>query len=291
MPSSERIMRVAAIHDISCFGRCALTVVIPVLSAMGIQAVPVPTALLSTHTGGFDDLYFRDLTDDMVGIEDHFSRLGLEFDAIYTGFLGSERQISVVSDFLCRFGKKDCLRFIDPVMGDDGALYSTYNDRLAAGMRQLCKSADIITPNLTEACCLTGTEYEDTKKMSETDAEAFAADICIKMKSLTDADIVITGINSCNGNIGCYTFTGGHGSFFSRPRVGTGYPGTGELFASVMLGKLLKKEGFLDAAIGAADFTRRAVEYSLKFTSPVREGVTFEPLLGDLAYGNDRITM
>lgn len=287
MPSSERILRIAAIHDMSCFGRCALTVVIPVLSAMGIQVVPVPTALLSTHTGGFEDLYFRDLTDDMLGIEDHFSRLGLEFDAIYTGFLGSERQIAVVSDFLCRFGKKTCLRFVDPVMGDDGVLYSTYNDSLAAGMKHLCEKADIITPNLTEACYLTGTKYRDTRKMSERDAAGLAADICRRLGSLTDADIVVTGIETSEGKVGCYCYTEERGRFFSRPRVGAGYPGTGELFASVMLGSLLRRNGFLPSAEYAADFTRRAVKYSLNFASPLREGVTFEPLLGDLASNND----
>lgn len=287
MPSSERIMRVAAIHDMSCFGRCALTVVIPVLSAMGIQVVPVPTALLSTHTGGFEDLYFRDLTDDMTEIGDHFSRLGLEFDAIYTGFLGSERQISVVSDFLDRFGKKSCLRFVDPVMGDDGALYSTYNDSLAAGMKHLCEKADIITPNLTEACYLTSTEYRDTGKMSENDAADLAAKVCRKLGDLTDADIVITGIDTVEGKVGCYCYTEECGRFFSRPKVGAGYPGTGELFASVMLGRLLKRKSFLSSAEYAADFTRRAVEYSLDFSSPVREGVIFEPLLGDLANKND----
>lgn len=283
MPSSERIMRVAAIHDMSCFGRCALTVVIPVLSAMGIQVVPVPTALLSTHTGGFEDLYFRDLTDDMTEIGDHFSRLGLEFDAIYTGFLGSERQISVVSDFLDRFGKKSCLRFVDPVMGDDGALYSTYNDSLAAGMKHLCEKADIITPNLTEACYLTGTEYRDTGKMSKNDAADLASKVCRRLGDLTDADIVITGIDTAEGKVGCYCYTEERGRFFSRPKVGVGYPGTGELFASVMLGRILKRNSFLSSAEYAADFTRRAVEYSLEFSSSVREGVTFEPLLGDLA--------
>ena len=287
MSLSERNLRVAAIHDMSCFGRCALTVVIPVLSAMGIQVVPIPTALLSTHTGGFDNLYFRDLTDDITEIETHFSRLGLKFDAIYTGFLGSERQISVVSDFLLKFGKGGCLKFVDPVMGDDGVLYSTYNDSLASGMKRLCENADIITPNLTEACYLTGTEYSDPGQMCEADASDFAANVCKKLGSITDADIVITGINTADGGVGCYTFTKGSGSFFSRPRVGAGYPGTGELFASVMLGKLLKRKDFLTSAEYAADFTRRAVEYSLNFRSPVREGVTFEPLLGDLACDND----
>ena len=122
-----RIPRVASLHDLSCFGRCALTVVIPTLSAMGAQSVPIPTALLSTHTGGFTDMYFEELTDRMADISEHLSAIEVEFDAIYTGFLGSARQIDLVSSFIDRFSREGCPVFVDPVMGDDGELYSTYN--------------------------------------------------------------------------------------------------------------------------------------------------------------------
>ena len=135
--------RILAIHDLSCFGRCALTVVMPIISSMGHQVVPLPTALLSTHTGGFDDLHFRDLTDDMEATVRHFERLGLTFDAIYSGFLGSARQIDIVSDIIRRFGQRPSRSGgyaervpvrVDPVMGDDGSLYSTYTDELVAGV-------------------------------------------------------------------------------------------------------------------------------------------------------------
>ena len=134
---------VAAIHDLSCFGRCALTVVIPALSAMGIQVIPIPTALLSTHTGGFTDMYFEDLTDAMKPIARHFEELGLKFDAIYTGFLGSAKQIDIVSNFIRRFSDENTVVLVDPVMGDDGELYSTYTDEMRDRMYELCELADI----------------------------------------------------------------------------------------------------------------------------------------------------
>ena len=150
--------KIAAIHDMSCFGRCALTVIIPLLSAMGHQVVPIPTALLSTHTGGFEDPYFMDLSDQMLKIVEHFEQLGVKFDAIYSGFLGSARQIHIVEDIIDRFGGNGPV-LVDPVMGDDGKLYSTYTDELVRGMTQLCRKADIITPNLTEACFMLGKPY------------------------------------------------------------------------------------------------------------------------------------
>ena len=143
--------RICAIHDLSCFGRCALTVIMPNLSAMGNQVIPLPTALLSTHTGGFTDMHFIDLDDSMNKISEHFKSLSLSFDSIYSGFLGSEEQIDTVLNFIDNFAKKDTLVLVDPVMGDDGELYSTYTHELMLGMRRLCKKADVITPNLRES--------------------------------------------------------------------------------------------------------------------------------------------
>ena len=137
------LKRICAIHDLSCFGRCALTVISPVLSAMGYQAVPVPTALLSTHTGGFSDMHFLDLTDSMEKIAEHFSSLGLSFDAIYSGFLGNVAQIDSVEHYIDRFSEDGTLVLVDPVMGDDGELYSTYTEELMRGMTRLCRKADV----------------------------------------------------------------------------------------------------------------------------------------------------
>lgn len=278
--------RVAAIHDLSCFGRCATTVIAPALSAMGCQVIPVPTALLSSHTGGFTDMYFKDLSEDMNSISDHFERLGIKFDAIYTGFLGSERQIDIVLDFIKKFSREDTLIFVDPVMGDDGVLYSTYNDELCLRMRELCSVADIITPNLTEACFLSDAEYTDTSSMSGEEAFAFADELRAKMANLTKGKIVITGVPHRENMFGTYSHTGvdsERGSMYSVKRISKSYPGTGDLFACVLLGALLHGDDESSAVRFASDYIGRVMEYTSQFDTPEREGVAFEHFMADLA--------
>ena len=153
--------RVAAIHDLSGFGRCSLTIVIPALSAMGIQCCPLPTAFLSTHTGGFTGFTFLDMTEELPKVAEHWKSLNLRFDAIYSGFLGSERQIGIVADFIRTFRGPDTLVVVDPVMGDDGKPYQTYTPAMCAGMAHLAELADVITPNLTEAAFLLNRDYGD----------------------------------------------------------------------------------------------------------------------------------
>ena len=224
------VKRIAAIHDLSCFGRCALTVVIPALSALGYQVVPIPTALLSTHTGGFSGIHFSDLTDSMSKISEHFEKLSLTFDAIYTGFLGSEAQIEVVENFIRTFGK-DCAVMVDPVMGDDGMLYSTYNDELMRGISHLCKYADIITPNLTEACFLTGIPYKNTVKMSKSERSEYLDSICMALETDKKKKIIITGIFDGADNLAAYGIDPDTDSRFYHTvsRVSKNYPGTGDL--------------------------------------------------------------
>ena len=275
----SRIPRIAAIHDLSGFGRCALTVILPVISSMGLQAVPIPTALLSTHTGGFTDMYFEDLTEQMDKIAEHFDALDIKFDAIYTGFLGSEHQIEVVSKFIDRFGTDDCLVFVDPVMGDDGELYSTYTEELANGMKKLCQKADIITPNLTEACFLSGVPYSELRDMSCEAAEEFAKMLTDKISEFSPADTVITGLH-CRGDlVATYVRKKDFCKLHTEQHVGCNYPGTGDLFASVLLGQIMNGAPLYDAAVLASAFTRETVEYSMGYDTPVREGVSFEPLL------------
>lgn len=278
--------RVAAIHDLSCFGRCATTVISPALSAMGCQVIPVPTALLSSHTGGFTDMYFKDLSEDMNSIADHFERLELKFDAIYTGFLGSERQIDIVLDFIKKFSTKDTLIFVDPVMGDDGVLYSTYNDELCRRMRELCSVADIITPNLTEACFLSDTEYTDTSSMSDAEAFAFADSLRERLAGLTKGKIIITGIPHRDNMFGTYGHTeieSEIGSMYSVRRISKSYPGTGDLFACVLLGALLNGDDESSAIRFASEYICRVMEYTSQFDTPEREGVAFEHFMAELA--------
>ena len=278
-----------AIHDLSCFGRCALTVIIPTLSVMGVQTVPIPTALLSTHTGGFDGFHFRDLTEDMESIAVHLNSIGVECDAVYTGFLGSEAQINTVARIIDMFSASEKGRvpvLVDPVMGDDGRLYSTYNREMMLGMRRLCEKADVITPNLTEACFLTDTPYVDTREMTEREARDYADMLCQRLMSFGAERIVITGLHYDGnkvGTYGCDTERGISSAFiYGSEHIDRSYPGTGDLFASVLLGELICGDSFEKAVRRASDFTRKAIEYTSKFETPIRDGVAFEGLLREL---------
>ncbi len=278
--------RVAALHDLSCIGRCALTVIIPTLSVMGAQVIPLPTALLSTHTGGFSDLYFRDLTPDMEQITDHFSRLNSSFRAIYTGFLGSEAQIDTVSQFLDAFsGVPDesgqlPLVLVDPVMGDDGVLYSTYTEQLCIGIRRLSARADILTPNMTEACFLTETPYRNTAQLPEAEALAFAESLLQTLTSLCHGRIVVTGIHLSDGTLANVGRDADGTSFCVRRTMeGHSYPGTGDIFASVLLGACLSGDPFVQAVRRAADFCALLIRESAKLPTEARMGVALEPNL------------
>lgn len=283
--TKRKIPRAVALHDLSCFGRCALTVVIPALSAAGIQTVPVPTALLSTHTGGFSDMHFRDLDDSIGDIGRHFGELGLDFDAVYTGFLGSERQVRTVEDFIDRTADGNTLIFVDPVMGDDGKLYSACFPELIAEMRRLCARAHIITPNLTEACLMTDTEYPDLSGLDADGAERIIGAIAEKIKSFTAAECVITGIHFKDG-VGTYCL----GEMHTERARRNDYPGTGDLFSSVLLAFLIKsgrtqdKEILRKGAAYASRFTAEVIDYSLEYgeDEPRRDGVLLEGCLGRL---------
>ena len=284
--------RIAAIHDLSAVGRCALTVIMPTLSVMGYQIIPVPTALLSTHTGGFTGMHFRDLTEDMHAITEHFSRLDMRFGAIYTGFLGSEEQIESVTDFLNRFSElpdetgKRPLVLIDPVMGDDGVLYSTYTKELALGMRRLSAHAEMLTPNLTEACLLTDTPFGDTERMTREETDAFLSNLLTRLSSdvAPHAQIVITGVKLGNGDVANYGASFDGSRFcVSLPHEGTSYPGTGDIFASVLLGELMHGASFENACRRASEFVAHLIRASARIGAPTRMGVALEHYLYLLA--------
>ncbi len=285
MNTKRKLPRVAALHDLSCFGRCALTVIIPALSAAGIQTIPVPTALLSTHTGGFADMHFRDLDDSIEAIGKHFSELGLDLDAIYTGFLGSEKQVKTVEDFIDRTADENTLIFVDPVMGDDGKLYSACFPELISEMRRLCARADIITPNLTEACLMTDTEYPDLSALSVDEAEIVIGAVAEKIAEFTKAECIITGIHF-DGGVGTYCL----GKMHSERARRNDYPGTGDLFSSVLLAYILRsgkphdKATLQKGAEYASRFTADVIDYSLEYGAdePRRDGVLLEGCLGRL---------
>lgn len=280
-PAHNAPPRVAALHDLSCFGRCALTVILPTLSVMGYQVVPIPTALLSTHTGGFTDLHFRDLTADMEAIAEHFETLGVTFDAIYPGFLGSAEQIETVCRFIDRFGAEREGRtptvLVDPVMGDDGALYSTYTRDLVEGVKHLASRAHILTPNLTEACFLTDTPYRATEQMEPEEARAFAETLMDRLERLCHGCTVITGITLKDGMLANLGRNADGSRFYQRtPIEAHAYPGTGDLFASVLLGEVLRAKAFSEACQRAAAFTAETIRASAHLSTPTREGVALE---------------
>lgn len=288
--AEKRIKQVAALHDLSSFGRCALTVVIPALSSMGVQVLPVPTALLSTHTGGFTDFYFEDMSRAISPVADHWQSIGISPDAVYTGFLSGEAQCDIIEDFINRFKKDGSLILVDPVFGDDGVLYSSCTEGLVDRMRKLCTLGDVLVPNLTEACMLCKKEYLDTSVMSPSELKAYT-DMLLDALTVFGAEcIAITGIVSCGGknivtvgrdmtehSIDKSTFS------ISLLRVGSSYPGTGDLFASVLLGKLLGGAAFAAAASAASAFVRDVIAVSEKYGAPKRNGVALEPCLYKLS--------
>lgn len=273
--------RVLAVHDLSCFGRCALTVIIPAMSVMGAAVVPLPTALLSSHTGGFTGMTFLDLTDTMQGALDHYARMDLRFDAIYTGFLGSAAQIDTVSRAIDLFGGRDTPVLVDPVMGDDGVVYQTYTPEMCERMRELCRKADILTPNLTEAYLLCGEPYRDTAAMAPDAALAEAERLREKLTDLYGAkQLTLTGIELSDGRIATISYdstcAAGREAVHIFHRIEHGYPGTGDLFASVLLGKLLAGMYFHDAADTACRIVAEMIADTAKYDLPRREGLRLE---------------
>ena len=276
--------RVCAIHDLSAFGRCALTVVIPTLSALGIQTIPLPTALMSTHTGGYEDIHIRDLTEDMRPMAAHWKKLGVRFDSIYSGFLLSPEQGHIISDIIDDFRSEDTLVLVDPVMGDDGELYSTCTAELRGVMAHLCGKADVITPNLTEACILTHTPYPKEGFCSEGEAREFAASLLSALSALCGVT-AITGIEYTEGGARCVMTAcadNGEARFFPQAKVGASYPGTGELFASVLLGLMLDGRQFFDAAEYAGRFVSETITYSHGVIAEPLHGTALESALGRL---------
>ena len=267
--------RVAAIHDMSGFGRCSLTVAIPILSAMGVQCCPLPTAFLSTHTGGFEGFTFLDMTDEMSKVADHWASLGLTFQAVYSGFLGSERQIGVVEDFICRFRGPDTVVVVDPVMGDYGRVYQTYTAAMCSGMARLAELADVITPNLTEACILAGVGYEEAMRSDGLEAVRLAA---CALREQGPSTVVITGIPRGEQIVNAVFSPQGEHLIATR-RLGDGFSGTGDILASVLCGGLARKMKPQAALDLAAALLQKAIAHTFAEGTDPNDGVAFEPYL------------
>ncbi len=270
------VKKVIAVHDLSGFGRCSFSVIIPTLSALGVQVCPLPTAVLSTHTGGYTGFTFRDLTEDVVGYFDHLMSLGSDFHAFYSGFLGNEEQIEQV-EYMINCVKDTMTVLVDPVMGEDGELYSTYNKEMMYGMKRLVRDAHIITPNVTEACFLI--DEEPKSEYTREDVERMVRSLC----KITNGNVVITGIEG-DRSVNCAFSEDGGATvgFTSNKRVGRQYPGTGDIFASVLLGRLLQGRSLEESINSSSAFVRSVMEYSVQFDYPEREGVLLEAKLHEL---------
>lgn len=268
--------RIAAIHDLSCFGRCSLTIALPVLSAMGCQCCPLPTALLSAHTG-FPGNTFLDLTAEMGRIADHWAAMDLQFDAIYSGFLGSADQVDTVARFFDTFKKSDTAVIVDPVMGDHGTAYRTCTPELCRGMRVLAENADVITPNLTEAALLLDHPYEEIQRTD-------AYEVVRRLSLGGRRSVVLTGYSSESGQTGALYFDrdSGESKAVQTPREPQDFSGTGDLFASVLAGGVARGVPLFQAAQAAADFVRDCIARTLAEGLTEQDGVDFEPLLGQL---------
>ena len=274
------VKKVAAIHDLSGYGRSSLTSIIPILSSMKLQVCPVPTAVLSTHTGGFEGFSFLDLTDYMEQHIAHWKKLGLEFDCIYSGFLGSPRQIKIVADFVDFFGHKNNLTVIDPVLGDNGRLYGTMGKEMVEEMKKLIGKADIITPNFTEVTFLLDKEYK--KEISEAEIKQWLIELAamgpkiVIATSVPDEDSHSTDRKT---NVVAYDRENDVVWKVSCKYIPASYPGTGDAYTSVVIGSLLQGDSLPIAIERGVQFITQCILASYGFKYPNREGVLLERML------------
>ncbi len=264
--------RVLTIQDISCIGKCSLTAAIPVLSAAGVEPAIVPTAVLSTHTM-FSGFTFRDLTDDMLPILEHWKKEGFHFDAIYTGYLGSERQIDIVKTYFDTFRGENTKIIVDPAMSDNGRLYTGFDEHFAKEMGKLCSKADIVLPNISEACLMLSEEYPG----EEADEKTIEG-LLVKLDRLGAGISVITGTTFSDGGFGYTGYVSDTGEFFrySTPRVPYKSHGTGDVFAAAFTGALMKEKSVEQALQIAADYTCACIKNTFETPGSVNYAVNLE---------------
>ena len=269
--------KILTIQDISCFGKCSITVALPVLSAMGIETVILPTAVLSTHTM-FKNFTVHDLTDQLRPITRHWKNEGIRFDGIYTGYLGCAEQIEIVEDIFDEFRTDDTLIFVDPVMADNGKLYPAFDMDYARLNAHFCRKADIIVPNITEACFMTGMPYRETY------AESYILSLLNALSKLGAGTVVLTGVSLSEGKTGVYGMDTKTGKTFcyQNDRVNASYHGTGDLFSSVSAGGILLGMSMEEAFRTAADYTAHTIQVTLDNPENPWYGVDFEATLPEL---------
>lgn len=272
MPDHNTQKKIALINDMSGFGRCSIAVELPIISHMRVQCCPIPTSIFSNHTG-FESFYYQDFTEQMIPYIEEWKKLGLKFDGICSGFLGSARQIEILRNFFIHFKTENTLVILDPVMGDYGLPYSTYTEEMCQLMKELIPYADIITPNLTEACILTDTPYKDLWKIRE------LRELAEKLSIRGPRKIVITGIlqGSYVANY-CYE-AGREPSIIKTHKVGTSRCGTGDIFASIIAADAVNGVEFYESVKKASLFIKKCIMRSIEMDIPLTDGVCFEEIL------------
>ena len=267
--------KILTIQDISCVGQCSLTVALPIISACGVETAVLPSAVLSTHTAGFKGYTFRDLSDDMPDICAHWKKEGIEFDAIYTGYLGSEKQIDYVKNIFDSVLTDGGVKVVDPAMADNGALYPGFDMAFAKAMGRLCVAADYVLPNITEAAFITDTEYKE-----EYDREYI--DLLLeRLCAIGCKNIILTGISYREGYTGVVCYIDGEYSYYEHEKISKGSHGTGDVYASAFVGALVNGKSAVESAKIAADFTVECINETHKHENHWY-GAAFEPVLGKL---------
>ena len=274
---TERQKRIALVNDLTGFGRCSIAAALPIISALRVQACPLPTAILSVHTG-FPSHYIDDYTARMRPYMENWKENGLTFDGISTGFIGSAEQIGIVIDFIDMFRTEETLVMVDPVMGDNGRLYSSYTEEMCREMRRLLAYADVVTPNLTECCELLGRPYPEGGRVTTEELSEMAEALIEKGPS----QVVITGL--CEGNsVQNFIMEKGRAPLIvSTEKVGGDRSGTGDVFAAIVAGSLVRGESLPDAVKKAADFIHKVLEYTVALDLPWDWGLAFEEYLTEL---------
>ena len=267
--------RILTVQDISCVGQCSLTVALPILSACSIETAILPSAVLSTHTAGFTGFTVRDLTDDIPGIRDHWVKENIKFSAIYTGYLGSTKQIDYVAQLFRDVAAEGCVTVVDPAMADNGKLYPAFDAEFVEAMKGLCGKADYIVPNITESCFLTGMEYK-----TEYD-RAYIDEMLEKLAALGCKNVILTGVSYASGKTGVVVFENGSYAYYEHDFLPNSCHGTGDIYASAFVGAHVRGKSAFDAAKIAADYTVECIKETAKLDNHWY-GAAFEPVLGKL---------
>ena len=267
--------KILTVQDISCVGQCSLTVALPIISACKVETCILPSAVLSTHTAGFKGFTFKDLTDEMPKIAEHWQRENIKFDAIYTGYLGSIAQIDYVKDMKKNLLKSGGKMIVDPAMADNGKLYSIFDMDFVKEMKTLCATADIILPNITEACFLTGTEYKEVYD------EKYVDDLLAALAKIGDFTVILTGVGFKAGKTGVIVYKDGKKEYYEHEKIAGGCHGTGDVYSSAFTGALLNGKSEYEAAVIAADFTVDCIKNTVGDETHWY-GVKFEPCLANL---------